>query len=605
VQAIICAFHISLISSSTVFVTCSLFTKPCAHILLQFANFLRQQLTSLPYSKCAAALRVTANHLLGLIAPLAAAKPQARPLEVEIFAVALVAMALGDLTAQPPPVRIPKLKYRNPLPPAATSRSAELPHNAESKSLDIREPPATPSSKAPSDYQQSFDSASLTSVSLASTTSSVSSSNGSKSSSKKKKKSSVLGFLSLKEPSQVALEQFAEAQRKQQKENERSSPTSRAESIYASKKLPPTVPKVNSKWNGVPEGIKHRHLGTAGKNKNRHSGFSQTTQGSQESRFTNSSWASSKLSVTEDGTRNPPNSIASAADSVSNLTIREDDRSYSPAPSTNTLPEMTYYFPEPLDRGAPLVHPSQPETYRPQIAEAPPRPSISSSEFDLQLDHDHFSDRADSPASSTDSVDTIVRDTADVLFQKLNDRPHKSIWGDANASHHAINEAPVPESHDFLFMEKPSEPPKADSPMTSEPNVQLTPPRPVQNFSRPTPPSPSNPAPRASTTPSYRPSRASTPLPTLYEASLASTDGTDEAQPDDDDNDNDDAYSIAPSTIAPSVMSSRWHDSPRERLGLGGRLRMNEKLPWEDGREALGKPKKNRLSFFSTGSSRS
>jgi hypothetical protein len=310
--------------------------------------------------------------------------------------------------------------------------------------------------------------------------------------------------------------------------------------------------------------------------------------------------------VMEDGTRNPPNSIASAAESVSNLTIREDDRSYSPAPPTNTLPEMTYYFPEPLNRDAPLVHPSQPETYRPAIAEAPPRPSMSSSESDLQLDHDHYSGRADSPASSTDSVDTVVRDTADVLFQKLNDRPHKSIWGDPTASHHAINEAPVPESHDFLFIEKPSDPPKADSPMASSPIVQLTPPRPVQNFSRPTPPSPSpsNPSPRVSTAPSYRPSRSSTPLPTLYEASLVSTDGTDETEHANDD-ENDDAYSIAPSTIAPSVMSSRWHDSPRERLGLGGRLRMNEKLPWEDGREVLGKPKKNRLSFFSTGSSRS
>lgn len=67
---------------------------------------------------------------------------------------------------------------------------------------------------------------------------------------------------------------------------------------------------------------------------------------------------------------------------------------------------------------------------------------------------------------------------------------------------------------------------------------------------------------------------------------------------DDDDYDDDDSYSIAPSTVAPSVLSAHWHDSPRERLGLGGRLRMNDVLPWESQRESQDKPKKHRLSIF-------
>jgi len=513
-------------------------------------------------------------------------------------------MALGaDLTAQAPPARIPKLKYRNPLPAVETSLPPETQCDIEAQISDAQGPPATPSSKAPSsDYRPSFDTASLTSPSLASTTSSLSSSNDSKSSSKKKKKGSVLGFLSLKEPSQLALEQYAEAQRKQAGERGTSTPTSRPDTSYSTKKLPSTVPKVNSKWDGVPEAIKHRHSRSNGSSKNRPS---ESSQDSQNSRFAALSWNGSKVSVMTDGTRNPPNSLASAAPSMSDLTIRGEDQSISPSPSTTTLPEMSYYFPEPLASDTPSVKTYQPATYHPSVAEAPPRPSESSSDFQFQPDQ--FSDRPDSPASTASSADTVVRDTADVIFKKLNDRPHKSIWGDATATQTPdVDAATIPESHDFLFRDQPpSETPKTDSPMASPPMSPYAPVRPVQNFSRPTPPSTSSSAPRFATMPSsYRTSRTSSGLATLYEASLADTESDETVQDDGDDEDND-AYSIAPSTVAPSVLSSRWHDSPRERLGLGGRLRMNDVLPWDDQREPPGKPKKYRLSMFSRGTSRS
>jgi hypothetical protein len=63
------------------------------------------------------------------------------------------------------------------------------------------------------------------------------------------------------------------------------------------------------------------------------------------------------------------------------------------------------------------------------------------------------------------------------------------------------------------------------------------------------------------------------------------------------------AESIAASTIAPSEMSARWFQSPRERLGLGGRIKKNEQLPWEmpiGERDASDKKssKRNRLSMF-------
>lgn len=65
----------------------------------------------------------------------------------------------------------------------------------------------------------------------------------------KKKKSGMLGFLTMKEPSAMALEQFAEAERR--KAQEKGSAMNL--SGVSSRKLPEHVPKVNSKWDGLPE----------------------------------------------------------------------------------------------------------------------------------------------------------------------------------------------------------------------------------------------------------------------------------------------------------------------------------------------------------------
>lgn len=69
----------------------------------------------------------------------------------------------------------------------------------------------------------------------------------------KKKKSGMLGFLTMKEPSATALEEFAEAQKK--KEREKGNGVANMSSV-SSRKLPEYVPKVNSKWDGLPENAK-------------------------------------------------------------------------------------------------------------------------------------------------------------------------------------------------------------------------------------------------------------------------------------------------------------------------------------------------------------
>ncbi|RAR00062.1 ca2+-modulated nonselective cation channel polycystin [Stemphylium lycopersici] len=486
-----------------------------------------------------------------------------------------------DLTAQAPPARIPKLKYRNPLPLPSDNVSLASDSSQGSGSLSAysQESPTSPDSKAPSTLtHRSFETASVTSSSLASLSSSASSSNDSKSS-KKKKKGSVLGFLSLKEPSQVALEQFAEQQRKQASASGTSTPQSKASSYYAGQKLPRNVPKVNSKWDGVPDSVKRRYTTSSPSIKDKRSSIA--SKNSLGSPIKNGQWNESRFSVMTDGTRNPPNSIASA--SISDFAVDDGTSGPGSAPPTTTLPEISSYFP---DGPVTSSHADSNTETNPQSST---RLSDATSSDRPSMDGSTYS-RPHSPASSTTSTDTVVMDAADTIFKKLNDRPSQGSWGkNAHAVQPQDDDEPdfVPDSHDFLFRPQPaierrnSEPPVTYEPISPTLSIpHYAPVRSVQNFSRPMGSKGPPPVQRSAHMPPYRRTPSAPALPTLYEASLASTDDAEEHDEDDD------SYSIAPSTIAPSELSKHWYESPRERLGLGRRLQINDISPWDEQRGA-------------------
>ncbi|KAI9719531.1 MAG: hypothetical protein M1828_006160 [Chrysothrix sp. TS-e1954] len=72
---------------------------------------------------------------------------------------------------------------------------------------------------------------------------------------KAKNKSGLLGFLTLKEPSQAAFEEFGALQRRQDaSKNSKPANASRT----PQKKLPDCVPKVNSSWDGMPDVARER-----------------------------------------------------------------------------------------------------------------------------------------------------------------------------------------------------------------------------------------------------------------------------------------------------------------------------------------------------------
>ncbi|KAK5132760.1 hypothetical protein LTR08_008645 [Meristemomyces frigidus] len=95
---------------------------------------------------------------------------------------------------------------------------------------------------------------------------------------KKKKSSGMLGFLTLKEPSTSAWEEFAEAQKKITAEKSVKTPAV-GKPGRPTQKLPDFVPKTNSKWDGLPEASKKKSVDTNGKDRsNRNSVVSASTK---------------------------------------------------------------------------------------------------------------------------------------------------------------------------------------------------------------------------------------------------------------------------------------------------------------------------------------
>ncbi|KAF2682849.1 hypothetical protein K458DRAFT_390764 [Lentithecium fluviatile CBS 122367] len=494
-------------------------------------------------------------------------------------------MAAPDLGARVP--RIPKLTYRTRLPTDDSSPTSRHPVRDPSiiDSLEIQ-PCVSNSTTSTTDNRPSSDSRSTTSSSSVST--SLASSNGSttrSSKTPKKKKNGVLSFLTIKEPSQLALEQYAESQRKQTAAKGGHAAPVGLQSISL-QKLPANVPKVNSKWDGIPESLKSSKSSIASPKRE-----SSSSHGSSHSSGPPPNYDyglnTSVFSVASDGSRGPPNSLASPMASTTNFGERRDsgpsDSSETPtlnSPSTSSLPSTTYFFPDadPSSKGA------LPTSYTEHPWSPPPPPP------DMTLEAFPFPDA--NPDEPTHSVDS----KADAIFKKLKANGRGFLAGEAREiklGDESDDSDSVPDSHDFLFDLQPSSigaaaPVQAPQAM-SAPHAVEPPPRglspvsptmtdfpsrgPSTNFSRPRP----RPSPFA-----LPPKSGPSSLPTLYEASIASTDTiTDPPNLSKRSSKNSDETFIAPPTPTTPTSQRNRSNSSRDRLGLGGHIRKNEVLPWE------------------------
>ncbi|KAF2099387.1 hypothetical protein NA57DRAFT_55357 [Rhizodiscina lignyota] len=181
----------------------------------------------------------------------------------------------GSPTSSNFPIRTPKLAARNrdsndgrgarafrfPDPPLPTGDDTDainpFPESTSGSKSTLNVGPASsrPSHgpRTTSDSSNKGNSRAITEHSLASRDRHSPATNGA--SRKKPKTGWISGLLTLKEPSAIALEQFAEAQRKQAEAKNSKSARSTAVGLpgVTDRKLPPEVPKVNSKWDGLPD----------------------------------------------------------------------------------------------------------------------------------------------------------------------------------------------------------------------------------------------------------------------------------------------------------------------------------------------------------------
>ena len=99
----------------------------------------------------------------------------------------------------------------------------------------------------------------------------------------KKKKGGMLGFLTLKEPSTSAWAQFADAEKEKARQKGVNTSKSGLPGV-SSQKLPEFVPKVNSKWDGLPESV-HRKSSDS-KTTNRTNRTSTVSSSTRQSNWT-------------------------------------------------------------------------------------------------------------------------------------------------------------------------------------------------------------------------------------------------------------------------------------------------------------------------------
>lgn len=128
----------------------------------------------------------------------------------------------------------------------------------------------------------------------------------------KKKSGSIFGFFSVKEPSQQAFEDYQRQLRKKQNSRDGRVPAIGIPGV-SSAKMPPTVPKVNSKWDGVPQAIKEKEKEKEGGRRSRIGSDSRSISTARSDESTDSA-ASGSSRGNRPRYKLPSNSDSSLAD---------------------------------------------------------------------------------------------------------------------------------------------------------------------------------------------------------------------------------------------------------------------------------------------------
>lgn len=430
----------------------------------------------------------------------------------------------------------------------------------------------------------------------------------------RKKRNSVLGFLSLKEPSSVALEEFAQQQKKAAAAK---GPRATAVGLpgVSTQKLPDHVPKVNSKWDGLPEDGKQADQQKTSQSK-RLSMISNTTRKSQNS----------ISSVFSDGRKSPRLTVGSLTSRPQSLAVTHK-RSYRGSVTSSSSSEASLRTERAMTSALqPAVLAERP-TSTFLARDQPASPTASPPEVPLVS----TLERAPGPThtlhtSGLDYSDKIVLEppleppNVVSLPQVVPSDGNRTLWYsdtdaddsvDVISSGHGVLAPPsviywtptkVPLIGQILEEDESDEVEVSDWPLPAAriemPAASTREARAQDTTSSGTPTLHSHVSESRSSTTSHAtdttlttvtPSRISTTLseaPT--ETSPPSSPGSiarpfpraDLAK----------VESNSDHSIAPSIMSAQWRQSPKQRLGLGSKLKRSEVLPWESEKIAAGPP---------------
>ena len=482
----------------------------------------------------------------------------------------------------------------------------------------------------------------------------------------KKKKKGMLGFLTMKEPSAMALEEFAEAQKK--KAQERGSSVVNVAGV-STRKLPEHVPKVNSKWDGLPENAKKQSAETKSV---RSRGDSNATSGRRPSTY--SSWSNrsdeGKRPIGTLSSRPPQSpqlpqrtslqsrgtvsSTHSARAPILNNDVHPAFRPIAVEETPENLPQTFLYPPSPpRQQGRPMIPQRSPKRQQNFAQELPasfgavpeldtsdgPLPELESSLAAQEMDALRSKDATPVPKSPitpsvddagaanyySDSIVGAIGDDRTTFLHSQSDTDHedfarsstpKQLRQPINFSRRRSGKAgppplgklpeAAPSGFTFLAEEQPvMSPTLKNSEGRIDPFLTDTFAAQSRETGRidahPPPRTPTATAPQHATQPSVdeHPLRASTSTSGVHSPvfSTAPTDSTRPFTAACHDDDAPDAYyttHLSPShrlclnsadsldpSLAPSTMSAQWALTPKERLGLGSRIRKGEVLPWE------------------------
>ncbi|KAK6440472.1 hypothetical protein LTR95_003296 [Oleoguttula sp. CCFEE 5521] len=498
-----------------------------------------------------------------------------------------------DLTSTK--VRVPNLAVKN-------APSSTTPQKDRSDGSDTRPSTAETTTSRPRSSRTDESRASGQRMRNASISTTQSALPGSKQS-PAKKKSGVLGFLTLKEPSTLALQQYAEQQRKATAAKAGTKPPSTRAGVSA-QKLPDHVPKVNSKWDGLPEPANKTAIQRKRSSKV-DSTFSQYSLATKRSSYRSNNTSSDGTQ----STRRPFGSLSSRPSSLGtpprsrNASVQNSiDTSRGSAQPRSPLKAIHPALRDQTTKNGvhTFLHPPTPEP--PEVQEV-----IRGSDLDLP-DLPELEDFGAAMYLSTSAEPSPLTPPAHDgrLDSAMDLQPHAMTCdGNGTVWYSDTDNDSLYTPHPRLKIHTPGTGSRAAS-IRNWPLQNVAPPtplspttdssRPYHRFSEYSPPRSSSPTPiaeladtsfhtttRPSTAASCDTSQLALPAGTTFRppatSSASSSGGASTIAP----------SIIAPSIIAPSiapstvpsVMSAQWHMPPKQRLGLGGVVRMGEVMPWE------------------------